>query len=195
MSENETVARNQSEQVLSRAGQLPRPALFVGRERELAILQEPLERTGSRGREVYMLSGEPGVGKTRLIQEIAERARATGWLVLLGHAYDSEGMPPYLPFVEALSDYVRGLPTADLVAEAGDLTDQLALLLPEVSRRHVADDHDGENLDPEARRYHLFESVSTSSPRLRVLLPRACYFALTTCTGRMTPRCCCWNTS
>ena len=64
--------------------------------------------------EVVLIAGEPGVGKTRLMQEAASAAQNLGWLALLGHTYDSEGMPPYLPFIEALRDYVRLCPVEDL---------------------------------------------------------------------------------
>ena len=39
-----------------------------------------------------------------------------GWEVLTGRAYDTEGMPPYLPFFEALRDYVRACPADALRA-------------------------------------------------------------------------------
>jgi predicted ATPase len=80
---------------------------FVGRERELAMLVERLDaaRHGQGG--AVLIAGEPGIGKTRVLAEMAEHARAQSWLVLFGHAYETEGMPPYLLFVEALKGYVR----------------------------------------------------------------------------------------
>src|SRR2546427_11259445 len=80
----------------------PSRAPFVGRERELNALLERMA-TAERGEGgVVLISGEPGVGKSRLLAEIASRARAEGWRVLGGRAYDVEGMPPYLPFVDVL---------------------------------------------------------------------------------------------
>jgi DNA-binding CsgD family transcriptional regulator/tetratricopeptide (TPR) repeat protein len=91
---------------------------FVGRERELATLLAQLAtvRGGSGG--VALVAGEPGIGKTRLLGELAAEASTAGTLVVVGHAYDGEGGLPYGPFVEALRSYVR---TAD----------------PDVVRRHL----------------------------------------------------------
>ncbi len=71
------------------------------------------------------------MGKSRLLGEFVERARAAGWLVLSGRAYDTEGMPPYLPFAEALREYVRETDDESLkvrLASAGEI----ALLIPEI---------------------------------------------------------------
>jgi len=65
------------------------------------------------------VAGGPGIGKTRLLAELAARARADGWTVLAGRAYDIEGMPPCLPFIEALQAYVRICPPDRLRAQLG----------------------------------------------------------------------------
>src|SRR5687767_10563999 len=75
---------------------------LVGREGELATLLGRLADAGRGQGGVALVAGEPGIGKTRLLAELADRAGAAGWTVLVGHAYDTEGMPPYLPFIEAL---------------------------------------------------------------------------------------------
>ncbi len=87
---------------------------LVGRRRELALLIDRLSKAALGISGVVLLRGEPGVGKTRLLTEIAERASASGWQALVGAAFASEGMPPYLPFLEALHDYVRACPVNDL---------------------------------------------------------------------------------
>jgi predicted ATPase len=132
---------------------------LVGRDRELSILLDALEAAARGSSAILLLSGEPGVGKTRLIVELTDRAKAAAWSVLVGHAYDSEGMPPYLPFIEALSDYVRSMSMTDLMAQLGDTVGQLALLLPDV-RRHFHDQDTRGATDPESRRYELFEGIS-----------------------------------
>src|SRR3990172_2057035 len=80
---------------------------FVGRGRELAALAGPLQAAERGEAGVVLLSGEPGIGKSRLLREFSALALADGWLVLSGRAYDTEGMPPYLPFVEVLRQYVH----------------------------------------------------------------------------------------
>ena len=53
-----------------------------------------------------MVAGEPGIDKTRLLHEVAERVEQVGGLVLRGGPSEAEGMPPYLPFLEALGGYI-----------------------------------------------------------------------------------------
>ena len=103
---------------------------FVGREAELAALLRHVERAARGEGGVVLVAGEPGVGKTRLLVEAATRARALGWRVLVGRAYESAGMLPYLPFLEALVDHDRAEPI-DLSKAAPEL----GLLVPEWSRR------------------------------------------------------------
>ena len=55
---------------------------------------------------VVMLVGEQGIGKSRLLQEFARWAVQDGATVLRGSASELEGMPPYLPFLEALGRYI-----------------------------------------------------------------------------------------
>jgi DNA-binding NarL/FixJ family response regulator len=78
-------------------------APLVGRARELARLTTALAEARQRQPSVVLLSGDAGVGKTRLLAEFARSARTDGAIVLLGHCVDlgSVGLP-YLPFAEAL---------------------------------------------------------------------------------------------
>jgi predicted ATPase len=106
-----------------------------------------------------LVAGEPGVGKTRLVMELADRARAEGWLALVGRAYDSDSMPPYLLWAEALRDYVRACPRVELRAQLGDGAAEVGLVAREVHAR-LPDLPAGPPLSPEHARYRLFESVT-----------------------------------
>ena len=76
--------------------------VFVGRERELAELAPALEdATAGRGR-LFLVSGESGVGKTRLADELASRAKNAGARVLWGRCSKRAGAPPYWPWTQAL---------------------------------------------------------------------------------------------
>lgn len=131
---------------------------FVGREREVAVLERILAETAGGSGRVAIIAGEPGIGKTRLLTEVAEQAASQGWLVLFGRTYESEGMPPYLPFTEALQSHLRGIPDSRLVAELGDRAAELALILPDVARR-LPGLPPLAALDPGSERYRLFEAV------------------------------------
>src|SRR5829696_9261927 len=94
------------------AGPSRRP--LVGRERELDILRAALAAAARSEGGAVLVSGEPGIGKSRLLAEFGSRARAAGWRVLRGRAYETAGMPPYVPVVEALRAYLTTCPPEEL---------------------------------------------------------------------------------
>jgi DNA-binding CsgD family transcriptional regulator len=134
-----------------------RRAGFVGRASELAALAGPLQAAERGEAGVVLLSGEPGIGKSRLLREFSARALADGWLVLSGRAYDTEGMPPYLPFVEVLRQYLQACPVEELQAIVS-AAPEIAMLLPEVAARFGPVSPG--RLSPESERYALFQAVS-----------------------------------
>src|SRR6266699_5839080 len=86
---------------------LPPTAAIVGRQRELTLAMNHYEAARHGQAHVLLLAGDPGIGKTRLLDEIARRAALDGATILRGGASEAEGMPPYLPFVEALGRYIQ----------------------------------------------------------------------------------------
>jgi DNA-binding CsgD family transcriptional regulator len=137
----------------------PESAHFVGRQRELDSLIEVLHATNAGHGSLAFVAGEPGIGKTRLTVELTERARGQGWRVLLGRAYQGEGMPPYLPFREALREHMRTSPADELQLHLGRGAAEIGLLVPEVydCLPVVAA---SPPVSPEYERYRLFESVT-----------------------------------
>jgi len=108
---------------------------FVGRQRELDLLLAQ-GKLGQEGHgQLALVAGEPGIGKTRLMTEVADRARDAGALVLVGHASDREGLSPYFPFAEALRSCLRACDADQLQSQLGSAATQLALLLPELHDR------------------------------------------------------------
>ena len=79
---------------------------LVGRAEELRALDRSLSRLPG----AIELVGEPGIGKTRLLAELERIADDRGHLVLSGSAAELERDLPFWVFVDALEDYVRGLP-------------------------------------------------------------------------------------
>jgi len=82
---------------------------FVGRARELELLERVWVRTQAGERQLVLLTGEPGVGKTRLATEFAVAAHHEGATVLLGRAVE-EPLTPCQPFAEALGHYISSCP-------------------------------------------------------------------------------------
>jgi ATP/maltotriose-dependent transcriptional regulator MalT len=81
---------------------------FVGRREEQRRLEAALAEASAGSGRVVLLAGEPGIGKTRMAQELAAHAEGRGMRVLWGLSQDGDAAPPYWPWVEAL----RGLSTA-----------------------------------------------------------------------------------
>src|ERR1700721_3756696 len=86
-----------------------RERAFVGRERELAELRTGLaDVTSGRGRVggMFLISGEPGIGKTRLADELAGEAASRGMRVVWGRCWEGGGAPAYLPWVDVLRSLI-----------------------------------------------------------------------------------------
>lgn len=118
---------------------------FVGRGRELAVLAKAWGRAEGGERQLVLVAGEPGIGKTRLVAEFARAVYAAGATVLLGRSYE-EPLIPYQPFVEAQRPY--------LVAGGADVG-ELERFVP-----GLAEASSSEGGDPQAARFRLFEAVS-----------------------------------
>lgn len=135
-----------------------RGGVFVGRGGELARLASVWDAAGAPGARLVLIAGEPGVGKTRLAAELADRATHDA-PVLAGRCDEDLGVP-YQPFVEALRDHVaRGTP-ATLRTGLGRWAGELTRLVPEIAE--VLDDLDPPiRADPETERHRLFEAVAS----------------------------------
>src|SRR5215468_4261223 len=106
---------------------------FVGRADELGSLERILDGL-DRGRPgAIEVAGEPGIGKTRLLRELAARAGERGHLVLSGAASEFEHDLPFSVFVDALDEYVAGLQPDRLAVLDGAVQAELAHVFPSLS--------------------------------------------------------------
>jgi DNA-binding CsgD family transcriptional regulator/tetratricopeptide (TPR) repeat protein/Mrp family chromosome partitioning ATPase len=131
---------------------------FVGRESELEKLQALMPRTEGERRRVALLSGEPGVGKSRLAREFAGRAAAEGVLVLYG-ACDAVVRTPYGPFVEALDRLALVIEAEELRAALGAGGGELMRLLPDLPAL-VGELPAPVEADPDTERHRLHAAVA-----------------------------------
>ncbi len=98
----EAVQRRERPRAPTGAGQA---VSCFGRERELATLLDHLaDAAAARGR-VTFVSGEPGIGNSRLLAELAARAATCGTRVLVGRCLEGAGALPFHPFVEAVEAF------------------------------------------------------------------------------------------
>jgi hypothetical protein len=77
---------------------------FVGRESERRTLRAAIDRALTGHGSVVMLAGGAGVGKSRLVREMAECASRVGFRCSVGHCYERDEPHPYLPFAEIIED-------------------------------------------------------------------------------------------
>lgn len=131
---------------------------FIGRERETRALRAAIDDTiGRRGRTV-LISGESGIGKTRLASEAAAYAALRGAQVLWGRCYSGSGAPAYWPWVQVIRNYARD--HAETVAsDLGSGAFEIAQIVSEV-RERVPDIPESPPLDAEQARFRLFDSVA-----------------------------------
>jgi DNA-binding SARP family transcriptional activator/tetratricopeptide (TPR) repeat protein len=143
---------------VSEASAQPSQRVFVGRERELAELTGALDDAlAGRGR-LALLVGEPGIGKSRLADELMGHARARGARVIVGRCWEAGGAPPYWPWVQSLRAHVRETEPETLRGQLGPGAADLAQLLPEL-RALFTDLPEPQGLESEGARFRLFEAV------------------------------------
>jgi DNA-binding SARP family transcriptional activator len=134
--------------------------VFVGREAELEMLRSGLDASFGGHGSLVLLVGEPGIGKSRLTEEIAHEARARGARVVVGRAWEAGGAPAYWPWVQSLRALVGELDDEHLRRLLGVGAGELAGLVPEL-RERFPDLPSPMEHDPEGARFRLFEAVST----------------------------------
>ena len=124
--------------VLSPSRMIQRPAVaaFIGREKEFAELQRRLNAAISGDCQFAVVAGEPGIGKTRLLEELKNLALARKIRVLYGRFIEQAGTFSYQGFCELIQDYFR---SRDAVSSSGerasfsDLAADLIALFPQLS--------------------------------------------------------------
>ncbi|MEE8465500.1 MAG: AAA family ATPase, partial [Dehalococcoidia bacterium] len=106
--------------------------IFVGRNREMETLLAGLGDALSRNGQIVMLAGEPGIGKTRLAQELVRHAQEREVQVLWGWCYEGEGAPSYWPWVDSIRTYVQRTEPGLLRKQLGSGAAPIAEMIPEV---------------------------------------------------------------
>jgi tetratricopeptide (TPR) repeat protein len=131
---------------------------YVGRVAERARLEELWEQAGQGSLRLALISGEAGVGKTRLATHLALQARGDGATVLYGRCDEDLGVP-YQPWVQALRHFVAEAPQAVLRAHVERHGGDLARLVPDLGER-VPDLPSPRQSDPETERYLLYAAAA-----------------------------------
>ncbi|HSS70102.1 MAG TPA: AAA family ATPase [Casimicrobiaceae bacterium] len=108
---------------------------LIDRAAEALQLKQHWERAQQARGHLVLLSGEPGVGKTRLAQELISRAQESGATILRGGCYEYEATTPYLPMVEAFREWAQWRNADQLRAALGATATEIAKLAPEIEAK------------------------------------------------------------
>jgi DNA-binding winged helix-turn-helix (wHTH) protein/hemoglobin-like flavoprotein len=139
---------------------------LLGRDVVIAHFATTLE-SASRGRGgAFMISGDPGIGKTHLLEHCADRARSVGALTLAGRCYEGAGSPAFWPWIQVFRGYFE---SERALAESRELCTELSeisRILPEV-RARFAGIPEPPALEWSESRFRMFDAAS------RVLLHAA----------------------
>ena len=133
---------------------------FAGRDPELAELSRGLRDAFAGSGRLFLIAGEPGIGKSRLAEELIGMARARGARVLVGRCWEAGGAPPYWPWVQALRSYMRDADREALRSHLVGRGPQLVTILPEL-RELLPDLPAPELPDSEGARFQVFESLAS----------------------------------
>lgn len=139
---------------------------IVGRGAELTVLSGALQSLGEGHGQVLLLSGEPGIGKSTLVQKLADDAKTQGLPVYWGFTWESGGAPTYWPWTQLLRSLIKEQ------SVASDLTTQLGRIVPECADAGS----EAMTLQPDQAHFlllesvrMLFKSVSNKTPLVLIL--------------------------
>ena len=143
---------------------------FVGRQAELEAIARALAQAKDGQGQIVAVTGEPGVGKSRLFYEFAHSHRTEGWLILECGAVSYGGTTPYLPVVQLLKNYFRIEDRDDVRSIREKVSGKLLTLDEELKPMLVpllalldirVEDAAWETLDPPQRRRRTLEAIKS----------------------------------
>jgi len=132
---------------------------FVGREPVMARLRGALAAATSGQGRIALLSGEPGIGKTRTADELARSAVRQGAEVLVGRCHEGAGAPPFWPWVQILRAWVAVRDRAAVRAVVGERSADLAPLVPDLTA--LRDAHATQPPETDDARFRMFDAAAS----------------------------------
>jgi tetratricopeptide (TPR) repeat protein len=133
-------------------------ASLIGRQRELDALVATLDSVADGSGQLFLLEGEPGIGKTHLARALGEQARARGFTVVWGRCWEEGGAPAYWPWTQVLRALLRQRGRDSLLE--GDVM-RLQRLAPIVAEVAAIVPDEASNGDAPPDQFALFDAVTT----------------------------------
>ncbi len=133
---------------------------FVGRERELGTLDALVEQLAQRRGAIAAIAGEPGIGKSRTAQALADLAAARGIRAYWGRCNEEPGAPPYWPWTQIFERWVAACDDADLHRILGSGAAPIAEVVPAIPARLGDLPPLPTSGDPMRTRFVLFDAIS-----------------------------------
>ena len=134
--------------------------IFVGRETELDALESSLAEAAAGHGRMIMLVGEPGIGKTRLAEELAHSAHRHGAMVEWGFCWENEGAPPLWPWIQVIRGQIDRGDARTALSQTRAVAVDIAQAIPEV-REWIPDLPDDPHLEGDQARFRLFDGITT----------------------------------
>jgi DNA-binding CsgD family transcriptional regulator len=144
--------------------------VVIGRGAELTALEEALEATQLGLGSCILIAGEAGVGKSRLLLEIRQRALAEHFVVLQGNCFEQDLAFPYSLWINALRTFLAWSSASETREQIGPLAAELVKLLPELALI-LPGTQASRALDSESEKRRLFEAVARFALRLAAARP------------------------
>ena len=151
-------AEPEAEPAATPVAEAPARTLF-GRDRELRELERALLEAKRGHGSLFLIAGEPGVGKTRLADALSGRAREAGAQVHWGHCWEGGGAPVFWPWVQVIRSYARSAATGEALQRLGSAGPNLVQLVPEL-RDQVGGSESAAAGASEQARFAMFDAVS-----------------------------------
>jgi len=145
---------------------------FVGREPELAQLRAGLDEAFAGRGCLFLLQGEPGIGKSALADELAGEAGRRGASVLVGRCWEAGGAPAYWPWTQSLRAYLRRADPGAVRRQLGAHAPEIAQIVPEL-REHFPGLPASEAVESEAGRFRLFDAAASVLRTIAAVRPVA----------------------
>ena len=133
--------------------------ILIGRARQFDLITQRIEETRSNNGTVILISGEAGIGKSRLVHETKTYARDHGLTILQGICLEQDRALPYAPFLDLLRAYILTLTPSQIKQEFRTSTMEIVQLLPELETM-LPRPPISSSSDPESEKHRLFQFLT-----------------------------------